>query len=51
MSFYASLIVKRDGWEGCLIFEVEVMSMLGVSWLGLGLGSNIILVWEENPVG
>ena len=38
MTCDASLVVKREGWEGCLIFEVEVMSMLGVPWLGLGLG-------------
>ena len=29
MLFDASLIVKREGWEGCLIFEVEVMSVFG----------------------
>ena len=38
MSFNTSLIVKMEGWEGCLIFEVEVISVLGVPWLGLGLG-------------
>ena len=29
MSCDASLVVKREGWEGCLIFEVEVMSVFG----------------------